>query len=461
MDIKLDTINKIKNTISRYNMISQGDTIIAAVSGGPDSVCLLNVLSHLSEEFQLKLVVAHYNHGLRESEDESETILVEKHANSKSLSFETEKNHSLKDRLSSVEENARDARYKFLEKIVKKYNAQKIAMGHTLNDQAETVIMRLLRGSGASGLAGIPPVRDSRIIRPLIEMNRKDIISYLEYNKLPYAVDSSNSNFRFLRNRIRAELLPLMQDYQPRLIQHLGQLSDMIREEDSFIESLAEDWTNKKILETDKDLIIPLAAFTMLQAPLKNRVLRCALKRVKKNLRRISHNHIVSISNLADSKKSQTSIDLPDNIRVRKVYDKLIITASDKASPMNFKIEIDGPGTFQIEALGRSVRIEEKTGSRDIISEISNKKAFLDADKINYPLHIRNIRPGDRFIPLGMKGAKKVKDFFIDCKVSSETRAVTPILLSGDIPVWVCGFRIDERFKITQMTRNILKITIS
>ncbi|MFC1891848.1 tRNA lysidine(34) synthetase TilS [Thermodesulfobacteriota bacterium] len=462
MDIVKETQNKIIKTISRYKMISQGDTVVTAVSGGPDSVCLLDVLNQLSDELQIKLVVAHYNHGLREPEDEAETILVERLADSMNLPFETEINISLKNCSSSIEENARDARYDFLERIAKNTNAKKIAMGHTLNDQAETVIMRLLRGSGTSGLAGIPPVREPGIIRPMIEINRGDIMSYLENRKLPYAVDSSNSNSKFLRNRIRAELLPLMQEYQPRLIEHLGQLSEIFREENLFIDDLAEDWVKKETeTESGKDFAVPLASFSRLQTPLRNRVIRCLLKKINNNLLRIDHSHIISISTLANNKNSQASVDLPNNILVRKAYDRLLFSVSEKALPIEFQLEIDGPGYFQIDELGRSIRIEEETGSVETPHEKSDEKVFLDADKLSYPLTIRNFRPGDRFIPLGMKGHKKIKDFFIDLKVPSETRAVTPILLSGDTPVWVCGFRIDERFKITPQTRNILKVTIS
>jgi len=184
-------------------MIRNGDRIIVAVSGGPDSICLLNILTDMMHELDITLIAAHFEHGLRPMEDPCETALVKEYAYSRNLPFETEKASGINSHSSSLEEKARNLRYSFLERVRSKYNAQKIAMGHNLNDQAETVLMRLLRGSGMTGLSGIPPVRDNTIIRPLIDTLREDVIEYLEQKSLKYAVDSSNNNTRFTRNRIR------------------------------------------------------------------------------------------------------------------------------------------------------------------------------------------------------------------------------------------------------------------
>ncbi|MBN2418608.1 MAG: tRNA lysidine(34) synthetase TilS, partial [Deltaproteobacteria bacterium] len=192
MPAKSKIFETVKNTILKYNMIRPGDRIIAAVSGGPDSICLVDLLAGLSKTMDITLVAAHYEHGLRPEEDTFETDLVKETASSLNIPFETEKASGLTPLSSSLEEKARELRYDFLERTRIKYNAHKIAMGHNLNDQAETVLMRLLRGSGMTGLSGIPPVRDNKIIRPLIETGREDIIDYLEARGLEYATDSSN-----------------------------------------------------------------------------------------------------------------------------------------------------------------------------------------------------------------------------------------------------------------------------
>ncbi|MFC1866873.1 tRNA lysidine(34) synthetase TilS [Thermodesulfobacteriota bacterium] len=463
MDRVKNIVKKVRETISRYKMTDHGDIVIVAVSGGPDSVSLLDILNNLSDELGLKLVVAHYNHGLREAEDESETRLVQGIAESMGLTFETEKASLLRDGDASMEEKARVARYAFLERVSERFNAQKVAMGHNLNDQAETVLMRILRGSGPSGMAGIPPVRDKEIIRPLIEIKREEIMDYLTARGLSYAVDSSNIDTRYLRNRIRLELLPLMLDYQPQLIEHLGRLSVILREEDDFMELQAADWVEREAeQDCDGPILIPVSSFKELHGPLRNRVARHLLKKVGKNLRRIENDHIQSVSGLADNPKPQAMIDLPNGIILKKVYDRLIFSSGPEHGTQEFSFAIKGPGSSFMEHLGRTITLEEIDSERapDSVGG-SDSTVCLDADRIRYPLIVRNFRPGDRFVPLGMKGHKKVKDFFIDLKIPSYIRASTPILTCLDTPVWICGYRIDDRFKVTPGTKKILKITIS
>ena len=456
-----DTVEKVRDTILQYAMTDPGDLVLVAVSGGPDSMCLLDVLNGLSDKLDIRLVVAHYNHGLRESEDENETRLVEKVAESMELPFVTEKAFLLENGSASLEERARDARYGFLEKMRAHYHARRIAVGHNLNDQAETVLMRLLRGSGPSGMAGIPPIRDNRIIRPLIEIKREEIMRYLAAHELPYAIDSSNSNPRHLRNRVRLELLPMMQDYQPRIIEHLGRLSIILRAEDAFLDKQAADWIDREaVQESAGPISVPVLPFKKLPVPLKNRVVRFLLKKIQKNLHRIDHDHIKMISGLAHNRNPQAMLDLPNGIIVRKEYDSLLFTRGAKNVPRDFCYTIKGPGTLDMEDIGVNLLIEEMDGGFIPDKGASRSTAYLDAEKLPYPLVLRNFRQGDRFIPLGMKGHKKVKNFFIDLKVPSGTRFVTPILTSRDRVVWICGYRIDDGFKVTPRTKKILKVTI-
>ena len=458
-----DIVKKVKETISRYGMINPGDKVIVAVSGGPDSICMLDVLNGLSSELEIGIVVAHYNHGLRENEDESETLLVRSIAESKDLFFETVRNDYLKDGTASIEERARDARYSFLEEVRRNHKAQKIAVGHNLNDQAETVLMRLLRGSGPSGLAGIPPVRDNRIIRPFIEIQRGEIMAYLKARDLPYIFDSSNTDMRYMRNRIRLELLPLMLAYQPKLIEHLGKLSKILRDEDDFMESLVMDWVyGVAQQDSDTHISIPLSDFKSLDVPLKNRVIRHLLKKTGKNLRRIDYDHILSISDLAKSSSPQSTLDLPNEGIVKRIYDRLeIVSGTAQEDIRNFSHTLEGPGRTYLKDIDLNILLEEVSGKITEYEKDSEFVAYLDAGRIQFPMIIRNFRPGDRFVPLGMKGQKKVKDFFIDLKIPSQKRALVPILMSQDNIVWICGYRLDNRFKITPKTRNILKVTIS
>ena len=463
MESVKNTVQKVETTISRYQMLDPGDLCIVGVSGGPDSVCLLHILHELREALKIGLVVAHYDHGLREQEDEAETQFVQRLASHMDLPFETEKASPLPiEGTSSLEERARNARYGFFQKLKRRLSAQKIAVGHNLNDQAETVLMRLLRGSGPSGLAGIPPTRDKTIVRPLIEIKRDEIESYLKARDLSYVVDSSNLQTDYLRNKIRLELVPHLLEYQPRLIEHLGQLAHILRGENRILEDLAEDWVAREAgQQPPGDIVIPVQPFIELSDPVRNRVTRHLLKRIGKNLRRIDHGHIESVYALARGRNPQSILNLPRGITVEKRYDQLAFTAGDREKPGEFHYHLEGVGTCFLEEIGRSMTLEEMERVPDLNEDTGPECAYLDGDKVDYPLIARNFRPGDRFVPLGLDGHKKIKDFFIDLKIPSEMRAKIPILLSRDTPVWICGLRIDDRFKVTSETKRVLKVTIS
>jgi tRNA(Ile)-lysidine synthase len=456
-----ETIKKVKHTIIKYNMIRDGDRVVVAVSGGPDSVCLLDILQELEEELGIELVVAHFDHGLRPGEDEAENRFVESLAAALTLPFETKKADPAMGQASpSLEERARHARYQFLEEVKEKFSAQKIATGHNLNDQAETVLMRLLRGSGPSGLAGIPPCREEKIIRPLIEITRGEIESYLELKGLTHMTDSSNLQACYLRNKIRLELLPHLREYQPRIVELLGRTADIMRNDEAWLAARAEAWVGKSSeVRGDGETRLPLSSFIILPEALKNRIIRYALKMTGGSLRRVSLRHIEAINQMAMGEKPQALVNLPNGIIAKKVYDRLVFTGTKDTRSEGFCYLLDGPGKFDLTALGRTISLTEMEKAALSGMGASRWCAFLNADHLIYPLMIRNVRPGDKFVPFGMSGHKKIKDFFMDLKVPSETRAQTPILFCRDIPIWVCGFRIDDRFKILPDTKKILKIT--
>jgi tRNA(Ile)-lysidine synthase len=460
MDPVKDTIKKVRRTISRHRMLNPGDLCIVAVSGGADSVCLLDILNELKAALGIKLVVAHFDHGLREGEDEAETRFVRKLASSMNLPFESEKATSLKDWSSgSVEEKARDARYRFLESLREGLSAQKIAIGHHLNDQAETVLMRLLRGSGSSGLAGIPPFRDKTIIRPLIDTKKEEIESYLKARDLAYMDDSSNLQTDYLRNRIRLELLPSLLEYQPRLIEHLGRLADILRDENAYMEGRAEDWVVREAdLRTTGEVSIHRLSFLGLPQPIRNRVTRQILRKLGKGLRRIGSLHIESVAELGKSENSHGSLNLPNGLVVTRSYDHMVFRIGEERQSREFHYLLDGTGTYVIEEIGKTIGLVERKPNANLNLEGDEKTAYLDSEKLEFPLILRNFRPGDRIVPLGMTGHKKIKDFFIDLKIPIESRPLVPILLSGDQPIWIGGYRIDDRYKVTSKTKRILEI---
>jgi tRNA(Ile)-lysidine synthase len=459
----IQTVQKVKHTISRHQMISEGDSVIVAVSGGPDSVCLLHILHELKDELQIDLVVAHFDHGLRPAEDEHETAFSRRLAQSLNLPFETAKGHLLAKRtLGSREEVAREARYSFLEKVRKKHKAQKIALGHNLNDQAETILMRLLRGSGPSGLTGIPPCRGDEIIRPLIEIERTEIQKYLKAEKLLSVTDSSNLQTDYLRNKIRLDLMPVLKEQQPQLASLLGQTAEILRDEDDYLKRIAEAWIKKEVTRNpDNTLQLSIASFMGLPVALRRRVTRTVIGILKNNLRRISWDHIEAIQRLAQAEKPQTALALPGGLAVKRTYEYLIFSTSVKRNPRPFHYRLDGSGIYDFKKIGRSLSVEELKNTKGIRLRETSWTAFLDAEKIHFPLTLRTFKAGDRFMPFGMKGHKKLKDFFVDLKVPLEQRYSTPILCCEDTLVWVCGFRIDDRFKVTPKTRKVMKLIFS
>jgi tRNA(Ile)-lysidine synthase len=456
-----DILKKVKNTISRYGMIRSGDRIVVAVSGGPDSVCLLDILNELRDDLGIELVVAHYDHGLRPGEDETETRFVETLAGSLDLPFEMKKAATGLEGSGPLEERARHARYCFFDEVKEKRLAQKIATGHNLNDQSETVLMRLLRGSGVTGLAGIPPVRDGSIIRPLISITRDDIMSYLDMKGLKYVTDSSNSETYFLRNRIRLEVLPKLKEIQPRLMELLGRTAGIMRRDDEWMEQEAEAWIIKDAeIREHGEVLIPLSLFKPLSEALKYRVIRCALRMAGETLRRISLTHIEDVLSLSNGEKPQAGVNLPNGLIVRRMYDKLIFNRGEGRVFDEFSYTLEGHGISYLEALECTISIEEKETAKLPDTYTSPWTAYLNADRITFPVVVRNFRPGDRFVPFGMSGHKKLKDFFIDLKIPAEDRARIPILTHDNSPVWVCGFRIDDRYKVMPDTEKVLKITV-
>ena len=460
MSKKKQIVKAANASILKYNMIRPKEQIIVAVSGGPDSICLMDVLAGLSKEMDFSLVIAHYEHGLRPREDGYETDLVKEYARSYNLPFETERAMDLNPAAPSLEEKARKLRYDFFERIRLKYNAHKIAMGHNLNDQAETVLMRILRGSGMTGLSGIPPVRDNIFIRPLIEVMREDIIDYLESRNLKYALDSSNLDTRFIRNRIRLELLPQMMEFQPMVIPVLGKLAENLRDENRFFEHNTEKWTDEKLEQLESgDYSIDIHLLKDLPQAFIRRIIRNIVKRRFNSLYGISSEHVQAVIDLIVNTKPNIPVDLPGNLIVRKEYNRLIFS-SQSPNPESFAYEIWKNGKIYIKEVDKALVIEETDNKQNVSLANDANTAFLDKDLLPYPLYVRDFRPGDRFTPFGMKGHKKVKDFFIDLKVPPVIRKQTPILLKDDKIVWICGYRIDERFKVTEQTKRILKVTL-
>jgi tRNA(Ile)-lysidine synthase len=455
-------VKKVSRMIARHRMIAPGEGVLAAVSGGPDSVCLLDVLHRLQGDLGARLTVAHFDHGLRPEADADETRFVKELAASCGLEVVVKRaDPPLDPNSPSLEEKARDLRYGFLQEVKAACGAHKVATGHTCNDQAETVLMRLLRGSGLEGLSGIRPVRQDGVIRPLLALTRDEVIAYLDHRRLAYATDASNFEPAYLRNRIRLHLLPHLEAYQPRIIEILARTAEIARGDNDWMDEQARAWIVTQGEVGPGGPILPVSALAALPEPFGNRVIRTALRMTAGGLRRIGRVHIEAIRRMAGSPRPQARAILPGGLLVRRTYNRLIFSKGDLPPTDSYCVFLEYPGIFYIETLGCALTMEETTpdqAPKDLHTDPWT--AYIDADRVGFPLMLRNFRPGDRLIPLGMTGHKKVKDLFVDMKIPADLRTRIPILVQGTRVVWVCGLRMDDGFRITSSTTRVLKVTL-
>ncbi|MBI9089583.1 MAG: tRNA lysidine(34) synthetase TilS [Desulfobacterium sp.] len=320
---KAPFIHTVCETLAAHRMLLPGQSVLLGVSGGPDSVALLLAFLAIKNEYRLNLGIAHINHTLRGEESLGDEGFVRNLAEAHALPFHLERVDvaalARKNR-QSVEEAARDVRYAFFERICRENAYTKTALGHNLNDNAELILMNLLRGSGPKGLSGIPPTRDNWIIRPLMEQSREEIIAFLNAENQAYVTDSTNLETVFLRNRVRHLLIPLLEkEYNPGITQTLNRLSRILRDEEAWMETeTGTVFERTKVEASDTQVLLCLDAFNALPTALKRRVARKALERVKSDLKRITLTHIDAIAQLAAATTPGESLDLPDRIRIIK-----------------------------------------------------------------------------------------------------------------------------------------------
>ena len=470
-------LKTVEKTITIYGMLKPKDSVVIGVSGGPDSVALLHILFLIAPRLSLKLGVAHLNHSLRHNDSDKDEQFVEVLAKKYDLPCYTHKkdvrNFQIENKL-SLEQAARGVRYAFLNDIANAMQYNKIAVGHHSDDNAELILMNLFRGSGTQGLSGIPPVRDQKIIRPLIELSRTEIIDFLSQNKLEYVSDVSNTDTKYLRNRVRHELIPLLKTtYNPKISETLNRLSSIIRSEEEWIDDVVRPFYEKSVLDVRENcIVLSVSKLNRYHPALKRRIIRMTIENIKGDLRRIRFVNINSVIGLLEKKSVYGKLDLPDRIRIQKDQDTLfMVKGKHMLREVGKKYSHSNPFTFeyQIEKL-ESVFIRE-IGAHIKFTEIPMKKvpdyrytgqhtSFFDKDTLSFPMVIRNFQPGDAFKPLGAGGRQKLKKFFIDKKVPRNERIKCPILLSRGKIIWVVGHRIDDSVKVMPSTRNILKVEL-
>jgi tRNA(Ile)-lysidine synthase len=471
LDVKTPSsmiVRQAERTIQRFNMLTQDDTVLVGVSGGPDSVALLYVLLTLKARLNLELAVAHVHHGLR-SAAQREADQVQALAHKHSLRLHLAK-LDLGDRRGSLEERARDARHAVFERLAVKHEYIRIALGHQADDNAEAVLMNLLRGSGMRGLAGIPPVRQ-RIIRPLIETGRTQILAYLHELAVPYACDETNKDPRFMRNRIRNELIPLLeQHYNPQVVRILNRTADLCRDEELFWREYLHPLMGRARISADRTrLDVPIDLLMPLSRAVLRRLLREALGQWRGDLRRIGAGHIDSLIDTLLDRPGNASLRLPNSILVEcdgawlhfrqaparpdPETDQEPAFSHIIASPQALPLSLDIPSSSDY------IELCIVAPPADIVLRSDDPDcAWFDLDRLPFPLIVRFVRPGDRLQPFGMIGHQKIKALFRDHKIPREARWRLPALVGAEKLLWVMGVRRAALAPVDRHTVRALQV---
>ncbi|MBJ6799291.1 tRNA lysidine(34) synthetase TilS [Geomonas propionica] len=446
--------------VRNQHLFAPGETVVVAVSGGADSVALLDILTRLEDE-GLHLVVAHLNHCLRGAESDADEKFVSDLATRHHLPFLAIRVDVASFAAAegfSLEDAGRQARYAFFHEVAKRRGATSIAVAHHLDDQAETVLIRLLRGAGGTGLSAMSASGDSLIKRPLLQVSRAELELYLNSRELTWRTDSTNSDTTILRNSIRHELIPTLRKYNPRISERLAATAEILAADEELLEHLTCSAFERLASQDDDAVVFGVAALLREHRGLRLRLYRHGLHELRGDLMRIALTHLEAIDHLASTGRPNASLKLPGSLRVERCYDRLSFTCAAPPTVQRWEQLVPGEGCYRLEngmmlTVGLVQRPDDlATGSRNIV--------YLSADNTPFPWLVRPFAPGDRFTPLGMKGSQKVKELFINQKLPLHERSRVPLVFSEGEIIWVAGMRVGEKGRVTSATGAVLRVEI-
>ena len=456
-------LTKVKAWINKHTMLTEGDKILVACSGGPDSLALLHIFNELSAQYNIRIFAAHLDHMFRGLESAQEAAFVAdfcqaRHIPCFSAAIDVPK--FIKQTGLSGEDAARVVRYQYLRRIAQELGGAKIATGHHRDDQAETVLINILRGAGSAGIRGIQPV-NGEIIRPLLSVSRTEITEYCLAHHLEPRLDSSNLQTNYLRNRIRIILLPeLEKQYNVAVKDALCRTATIIGDEHDFIQERAQSMWSQVVTEQADKIFIDAKKMESVHIAVKREVFRMAIEKKQGCLTGISFHHVEMLLELLANGRVGSIAQLPGKLAAYKSYDGLYLGVRDVTLPakVDYRVQVlSVPGTTCITELGLVITTE-LTDERN--STLQSHVAVFDWLALQPPIVVRVRRDGDKFQPLGFHGNKKLKKFFIDAKVPQHLRDCTPIICDSQGIIWVGGYRQAESGKVTEQTKRFLKITI-
>jgi len=451
-------IYKVAQTARQKRLFLPGDTLVVGLTGGADSSALLDLLCRLPD-YNLTLVAAHLNHSLRGVESDADEEFCRILAEKSGIPFEIRRvdiKALAEGEGMNLEDAGRCARIKFLDEVRQKYAATAVALAHHADDQAETLLMRLMRGSGMTGLSAMAFRNARGYIRPLLEITRSEIERYLKLRGLAWREDSSNSDTKYLRNRIRHELLPLLETYNPAIRSTLAGTAALLSGDEAFLEELAEQAFMELCLVGERKIVCSIGRMGLLNPALRRRVIRIAFRQLAGGLEGVSLRHIEAVCGIMISPRPNLRLNLPQGVAVVREYDDLIfIPGLKNDGETDFELLVTEPGSWSLPCGGSLSVVPASLAA--LLADANS--VCLDLTKFPFPWLVRTCRPGDRMTPFGMRGTKKVKDIFIDRKIPLSERRRIPLLFCSEHLIWVAGVCVSEWTRIDTASASAVRVT--
>lgn len=462
-------ISDVVTNIEKYKLFDKGSKIVAGISGGADSVCLLKVLSELKNVYDLELTAVHLNHCLRGEESDGDQEFVRELCEKWDIELRIFKEDIAKTALInriSLEEAGRNARYRIFNQVLEEKKADFIAVAHQKEDQAETVMLNILRGTGPDGLCGMK-FKQGRIIRPLLNISRDDIEKYLSENGIPYRTDSTNLDSEYTRNRIRNELFPKIKEmFGVNPANQLVRLSELMQDEQAFLEAVALKAYSEVVLDDNNQIIISLNNFNNLDRAIKKRIIRIAWEKINNCRKNFESVHVEQVLALCRKGITGKKVELPRSTEAKISYDTLIIAHKQDESAVTFSYPVIIDGITKVDEI-RGILISEvlpsgeafkKYGFPEDIKENSKIQLF-DYDKLKNDIVIRSRNNGDVVRPFGSRGEKKLKKYFIDEKIVREERDRIPLIAIENEIIWIIGKRTSNDYRARRDAQNVLVLS--
>jgi tRNA(Ile)-lysidine synthase len=450
-------VQKVTKTIVQENLIEENDKVLLGISGGIDSTTLLFVLLEVQTKIGFELGLAHINHMLRGKESERDERFIKELARKLNIPLYVRKSDIKKmavEKGLSIQHAGREARYAFFDEVMTQHGYNKIAVAHNLDDQIETFLLRTLKGTGLRGLSSIPIKRDA-IIRPFLNTYRVAITEYARRHAISFVEDSSNNKIVYERNYVRKEVFPILERLNPRFKEKLFFLLKDLTYIDHLFEDKANAFCRKHQKSKDGDISLGTDSLNKIDNETKFRVISNIIASLEPEFIPLRE-HLRQINNILSANGPNLVATLPHGVKIKKTYNHLLFTNKPLVLPIQEAFSLS-MGKNVLQPFGLDLHLLQPRKTARLFSKNKNI-ALFDNDKLGL-LTIRTFINGDTFMPLGMKGKMKLKDFFISLKIPKEKRRTIPLLLSDNDIIWIIGLRIDERFKITESTRQALKVT--